>query len=210
MQVGAIRVVIADDHPVVREGMRVALEQEPAVRLVGVAPTFGEAIAAVETQSPDVLVLDLQGMQGSPLSTVEGLHRSHPGVGIVIFSSTVDLAPELLQAGALGYVAKEELSQQLLHAIRAAARGQRFLSPVVAEYMERSSDVRQAHHLTPRELEVLKLLAQGLSTIEIGQQAGIDPRSVQNYITTLRRKTGCEERTQLADWYRRLTGFGDD
>jgi DNA-binding NarL/FixJ family response regulator len=135
---------------------------------------------------------------------VTRIQREYPHLTIVAFSSSVDLAPELLQVGVRGYVVKEELSAELLTAIQMARAGQRFLSPVVEEYVTQTMNHRLQHHLAPKELNVLKLLAQGLGTVAIAEQLGIDPRSAQNYVTTLRRKTGCEERTQLVDWYKRM------
>ena len=201
-----IRVIIADDHPIVREGLQTILGMSPHVHLVGVASSFAEVVALLGTVPAHVLVLDLGGMIGAPLTLVSRVQREYPHVAIVVFSSSVDLAPELLQAGVCGYVVKEELSAQLLTAIHAARAGQRFLSPVVEEYITQTTNGRLQHHLAPKELNVLKLLAQGLGTVAIAEQLGIDPRSAQNYITTLRRKTGCAERTQLVDWYKRMYG----
>src|SRR5512144_1736318 len=93
-------------------------------------------LAIVQAQ---VLILDLGGMAGAPLPLVTRVRRQFPGVAIVVFSSSVDLALELLQAGVCGYVVKEELSAQLLHAIHAARAGQRFLSPVVEEYVTQTT-----------------------------------------------------------------------
>ena len=204
-----IRVIIADDHPIVRDGLQVLLAAERQVEIVGVATNFAEVLDLLERTPTDVLVLDLGGMGGAALTLVTRIRRENPHVAIVIFSSSVDLAPELLQAGVCGYVVKEELSAQLLTAIRAAQVGQRFLSPVVEDYVTQTGSQQSQRHLAPQELHVLKLLAQGLSTTAIAEQLGIDPRSAQNYITTLRRKTNCTTRTQLVDWYQRMYG-GED
>lgn len=201
-----IRIMIADDHPIVREGLQTSLGASPHVQIVGVATSFVEVVNLLATVQAQVLILDLGGMAGAPLTLVTRVRREFPGVAIVVFSSSVDLAPELLQAGVRGYVVKEELSAQLIDAIHAARAGQRFLSPVVEEYVMAATNGRREHQLAPKELQVLKLLAQGLGTIVIAEQLGIDPRSVQNYITTLRRKIGCGERIQLVDWYNRMYG----
>ena len=201
-----IRVMIADDHPIVREGLQTSLAKSPHVQVVGIATSFVEVVDLLASVQVHVLVLDLGGMAGAPLTLVTRVRREHPEIAIVVFSSSVDLAPELLQAGVCGYVVKEELSAQLIDAIHAARAGQRFLSPVVEEYVIQSTNGRREHQLAPKELHVLKLLAQGLGTVAIAEQLGIDPRSVQNYITTLRRKIGCAERIQLVDWYNRMYG----
>jgi len=124
----------------------------------------------------------------------------------VVFSTSVDLAPELVQAGATGYVVKEELAAQLVTAIETAHAGQRFVSPIVQEYLHRCEVDRGQPWFTPKELSVLKLLAQGLGTTAIADQLGIDPRTVHNYVLKLRDKTGCDQRTQLAAWYQRVYG----
>ena len=204
-----IRVIIADDHPIVQEGLQAILVADSQIHIVGVAINFTEVRDLLETVATDVLVLDLGGMGGAPLTVVTRIQHAYPNVAIVVFSSSIDLAPELLQAGVCGYVITEELSAQLLTAIHAVRAGQRFLSSVVEEYVKQTANRPLQYHLAPKELYVLKLLAQGLGTIAIAEQLRIDPRSVQNYISTLRRKIGCNERTQLVDWYKRMYG-GDE
>ena len=203
----SIRVVIADDHPIVLDGLTVILAAAPWIQLVGVARSFDEMISLVESISTDMLVLDLGGMGGSPLILVNRMQRVYPDIRIIVFSSSVDLAPELIQAGVRGYITKEDLSEQLVAAIQAVRSGQRYFSQVVQDYLLQATTLHKQHHISPKELSVLKLLTQGLGTIAIAEQLGIDPRSVQNHITTLRRKIGCAERTQLVDWYRRMYGI---
>jgi DNA-binding NarL/FixJ family response regulator len=203
----SIRVVIADDHPIVLDGLTVILAAAPSIQLVGVARSFDEMISLVDSISTDMLVLDLGGMGGSPLILVNRMQRVYPDIRIIVFSSSVDLAPELIQAGVRGYITKEDLSEQLVAAIQAVRRGQRYFSQVVQDYLLQATTLHKQHHISPKELSVLKLLTQGLGTIAIAEHLGIDPRSVQNHITTLRRKLGCAERTQLVDWYRRMYGI---
>jgi DNA-binding NarL/FixJ family response regulator len=199
-----IRVLVADDHPIVREGLEAILGNNPSVDVVGVATTFAQVIDILKTIPVDMIILDLGGMDGAPLILIQHLSRVYPLVKVIVFSSSVDLAPELLQAGVQGYVVKEELSSQLISAIKVVHGGQRFLSPIVDEYLEQTIALGGRQQLAPKELSVLKLLSDGLGTIEIAEQLAIDPRSVQNYITVLRRKIGCHERTQLVGWYRRM------
>ncbi len=210
MAIQPIRVVIADDHPIVRDGVVANLTTGSHVTLVGMATTFAALLNLLPSVAADVVVLDLGGMGGSALTMVMRLRRDYPQLAIVVFSSSVDLAPELLQEGVLGYVVKEELSGQLLDAVYAVHIGERFLSPTVEEYVARAATIRTSTRLAPQELNVLKLLAQGLGTVTISEQLGIDPRSAQNYITALRRKANCASRTQLVDWYKRMFGDGED
>lgn len=204
MPTARIRVLIADDHPIVRDGLCMLLAGSEQITVVATAHSFSEAITAAAQHSADVIILDLGGMGGSPLAILHQLRHTCPQLRVIVFTSSIDLAPELIAAGALGYVAKEEHFTILMTAITCVAVGQVFLSPLVLEYLEQST---MQSPLTPKEQIALKLLAQGLSTLEIAAQMRIDPRSVQNYITSMRRKTGCFQRTQLVDWYRRTYGI---
>lgn len=203
MEKQTIRVIVADDHPIVLEGLQALLAQAPQIQTVGTARSFDQVTTLVGQVEADVLILDLGGMGGSYFALINRLRREHPELAILVFSTNLDLAPELLDAGAKGYVTKEELVAELIDAISTVARGETFLSPIVREFLEYT---QLDTPLTPKERIALKLLAQGNTTLEIAEQMGIDPRSVQNHITTLRRKTGCVQRTQLVDWYRRSQG----
>jgi CheY-like chemotaxis protein len=118
-----IRVIIADDHPIVRDGLEALLGTDCRVEVVGMANNFAEVLDVLGRMSADVLVLDLGGMGCAALTLVTRLRREHARVAIVVFSSSVDLAPELLQASVISYIVKEELSEQLLTAIHAARAG---------------------------------------------------------------------------------------
>lgn len=201
-----IKVLVADDHAIVRDGIQGIIAPNKDLEIVSVVTSFEGVLQQLNTTQVDVVVLDLSGMGGAPLTFATRLQREYPRVRIVVFSSSVDLAPELLQAGICGYIVKEELSSQLIQAIRAAAASQRFLSPLVNDYMMRSEANNQKSTLTAAELNVLKHLAHGLGTPDIAKHLEIDPRVVYNYLSAIRRKTGCTERTQLAEWYRRMYG----
>jgi DNA-binding NarL/FixJ family response regulator len=200
----SIRMLIADDHPVVRDGLHRVLEPVPALCIVGSAESFHEVQTMLADQAADVLILDLGGMGGSPLSLMNYLRQRYPDLAVIVFSSGMEFAPELLQAGVKGYVTKDELSHALTTAVTEVIRGEVFLSPVVRQYLEQRKD--DPADLSSKELETLKLLAQGLSTVAIADHMGIDPRTVQNYITKMYQKTCCSQRTQLVDWYRRVYG----
>lgn len=195
-----IRILIGDDHPIVRDALCTLLANSEQFTVVATARSFPEVVTVARRHPADVVILDLAGMEGSPLAVIQRLQRDVPALKVIVFSSTIDLAPDLLEAGAAGYVAKEELSSVLVEAITAVVAGQTFRSPFVEEYLERS---RRETSLTPKEQLALKLLAQGLTTLEIAEYMHIEPRSAQNYITSLLRKTGCVQRLQLVDWYRR-------
>jgi DNA-binding NarL/FixJ family response regulator len=200
----SIRIVIADDHPVVVDGLQNVLSRQPEISIVGTATSFRDLDRVLEQHSPQILILDLNGMGGSALSLMEGLQRSYPDLSVIIFSSIVDLAPELLDAGVRGYVAKEDLTRELLTAILAVANGDLCVSPLVRKYLEESS---QKSMLSPKELTAVKLLAHGANTQKIAEQMGVTIDVAQNYITHSRRKTGCMQRTELVEWYRNLYGL---
>jgi DNA-binding NarL/FixJ family response regulator len=203
MAVQPVRVVIADDHPIVRTGLQTTLSASPLVEIVGVATSFTDLLTRLQEVAADVVVLDLGGMGTAPLTMIVRLQREYPQLRCVIFSSVVDLAPEMLGLGVYGYVVKEELEEHLVAAICAAQARSRYLSPIVQEYVSHSQNVQLRHRLAPQEVNVLKLLASGLGTVAIAEALNIDARTVQNYITAIRRKTGCHERTQLVSWYHR-------
>lgn len=206
MTVQLVRVLVADDHPIVLNGISALLQKVPTIMVVGVARSFTEVTELLVEQPIDVVVLDLGGMGSSPLALIQRVHRDWPNIQIVVFSSSVDLVPELLGMGVKGYVAKEDMSEDLVEAIEAAAQKRQFLSQAAENYLYQRRALRQDLHFAPKEMVVLKLLAQGLGTAEIAEQLSIDPRSAQNYITALLQKTGQRGRTQLVQWYLRLYG----
>lgn len=209
MDAAPIRLLIADNHPIVHSGLSDVLREAPHISVVGTPTSFAEVLEQLTRTEADVLVLDLSGMGEPALTMISRLRRAHPRLRVIIFSSSVDLAQELLQAGALGYVVKEELNDHMIRAIQAAADDEPYISPMVEEYLARASYLRGESQLRPQELSVLRLLVGGMGTVQIAEALGIDPRSVQNYITRLRRKTGCAQRTQLVAWYeRRYPGAG--
>jgi DNA-binding NarL/FixJ family response regulator len=200
-----IRVLIADDHPIIFNGLRAMPLEAQGLAIVGMAHSIAEVTAVLRQTAIDVLILDLSGMGGSPLALVRQLRQEQPELRIVVFSSSIDMAPELLRRGVAGYVAKEERIDELIAAMTAIT-SEPYLSPIVRAYL---AQTQSRQPISPRELLALKLLVQGLTTIEIAEQMDVDPSTVQNHITALRRKTGCSQRIQLADYYRRAYGAAD-
>ena len=199
-------IIVADDHPIVREGVVALLSTQPHLRVVATAANFVDLWEVLRTTRTDVVVLDIGNMGAPPIETVERLTRAYPQLAIIVFSSSVDLAPELLRAGARGYMVKEDLTTHLLTAIREVQHERRFLSPQAQEYLERCQTQPGPQRFTRQELHVLKLLHQGQSTHDIAEALGIDVGTVYNYVFKLKTKTGCHDRIQLVDWYRRCYG----
>ena len=202
----AIRVVIADDHAMLRRGVRAALDSESMVDVVGEVRSFRDLMNLLETVAADVVLLDLGGMGTPAVTAVTSLARMYPQIAIIIFSSTLSGARELLRQGARGYVAKEDAEDEVLTAIHTVIRGQPFLSPAVVDYLERSGGGRKSYGITPREWDAFRLNAEGYSTDEIADQLKISYHAVGNLISNLYSKTGCTTRTQLAECYRRMVG----
>ncbi len=198
-----IPVIIADDHPVILQGLTDALRGYTDIRVVATIHSFPEvnAYIAQSLEPHGILILDLSGMGDSPVSFVHNFRRKYPHIRVIIFSSNLRLAPVLIDAGVHGYVIKEEMMSVIVQAIRAVARNQSYFSPMVQEYLDSSSVIEQQFNLAPREILVVQYLAQGSTTLDIADQMKIDPRTVQNYITTMLRKLHCTDRVQLVAWY---------
>ncbi len=202
-----IRVVIADDHAMLRKGVRAALEPESTIKVLGEVRSFRELMSLLEGVTADVVLLDIGGMGTAAVTAVSGLARAYPQLAIVIFSSHLGHARELLKLGARGYVAKEDMEDDVLTAIRTVMDGRPFLSPSVIDYLERSGGARKGSGLTPREWDVLVLVAEGLGNDGVAAQLGVAYQTIGNYMTGLYDKTGCTERMELVDWYRRMIGL---
>ncbi|MDP9314147.1 MAG: response regulator transcription factor [Chloroflexota bacterium] len=206
MQRADIKIVIADDHPIVRRGVMAALAQDPQMIVAAVVGNMHDLARTLDRESVNVVILDVKGMGGPVLSLVERLAREQPRLAIIGFSSSVALAPEFLRAGARGYVAKEDVDEHLVVAIHTTHCGGLFLSPVADEYVACCGLTVDQFKLTPSELSVLKLNAEGCDTAEIATQLGLSEKTVRNYFRECYRKTGCTNRTQLATWYEEVLG----
>jgi DNA-binding NarL/FixJ family response regulator len=205
-----IRVIAADDFPLVREGIVRALNRDPAIEVVGEANNGHEALELVAALQPDVLILDLimPGLDG--LGVLDALSASHPEVRVLLMTASEQAGPLLgaFEAGAAGYLSKRATGEELRQAVITAHGGGSVITPALAEKMLRelptSSGVdaqrRVRALLGPRELEVLRGVAQGKTDIEIGQELFISPRTVQNHLTRIREKTGLRRRSELTRW----------
>lgn len=204
-----IRVVIADDHPVIIEGITAELQKHADLLVVGSATSFTATRTLLETTPVDVVILDLMGMQGSPIATITTLRKQFPSLGIVIFSSMLTMARAYLRAGITGYVAKDDPLSCLVTALHAAGHRGTYFSPTVEAYLENTAQQGQAARLTQREVQVLQLLSRGLGTVEMAEALNISAHAVHNLFGNIRQKTGCVERVELVDWYRRVYGETD-
>ncbi len=196
-----IRILIADDHLIVREGLRLILETEDDFALVGEAGDGAEALRLAVELQPDVVLMDLRmpGMDG--LTAIERLHTAQPRVAVVILTTynEDDLMVRGLRAGARGYLLKDTGREALFNAIRAAARGETLLRPevlakVLAHTEPASARSDGALALTDREREVLQAVARGERSKEIAARLGVTERTVKAHLTAIYNKLGVDSR----------------
>jgi len=198
-----IRVLIADDHPVVRAGIKTMLEKEPGMRVVGEIEEGAQVEALTSHWQPDVLVLDVNMPGLDPVATTRRLKEQRPTLHILILTAYDDDAyvTGLLSAGATGYLLKEEALETLVAAVRAVAQGKSWLSQRIAGRLARKAVARaegaaEPGPLTPREREVLRLLALGLNNEEIAEKLVITRRTVQNHVSNIYGKLGLASRAE--------------
>jgi DNA-binding NarL/FixJ family response regulator len=198
-------VVIVDDHPIVRAGMRAILEAEADISVVGEGTKGADALRLLDDLCPDVLALDMQLPDLNGLEVTRRLRAQGSKIAILILSAHNDQETlfSLLEAGAIGYVLKDEALETLVSAVRAAAHGESWFSPVIAsQVMRRAMSSPRAEALeiietlTPREIETLRLLGRGLDNAAIARELVVTKRTVQNHISTIYAKLGVTSRTE--------------
>jgi DNA-binding NarL/FixJ family response regulator len=199
-------VVLADDHNIVRYGLRLVLEAEPDFHIVGEAANGIETLQLVERLQPDLLVLDLMMPDMNGIDTLRHVRQRSPRTCIVILSMYTDKfgVLEALRNGAVGYVLKSANASDLIHALREATAGRRYLSPPLSEWVieayvqkTHSSALDRYETLTSRERDVLRLIAGGYKSVEIAARLFISPRTVETHRTHLMKKLSLRTRTDL-------------
>jgi two-component system, NarL family, response regulator DevR len=201
-----IRLLIVDDHEVVRLGLRTLLADEPDIQVVAEAGTAAESLLHVANQHPDVVVLDIQLPDRSGLEVCREICRQFPRTKVVILTSHggESYIEQALRAGATGYVLKTVGNDELVRAIRAASKGEIALDPRtttrLVEHLrdlESLSETNAFHHLSPRELDVLTPLAQGKTNAEIGRLLNLSEKTVSNYVSSMLDKLSLKNRIEL-------------
>jgi two-component system response regulator NreC len=195
-----LTVVIADDHVVVRSGLRLLLDSEPGIAVVAEAGDVAGAVAQVEQHRPDVLVLDLLMPGGPTLPVIAQLGETCPDTRVVVLTAQRDpsFAGEAMRLGAAGYVPKEAAGRQLLRAIRMAAEGSTYLEPSLGARLAAAR--RSAPELTERELEVLRLIARGHTNREIAERLFLSVRTIESHRARIQRKLGRSSRSDLVEY----------
>jgi len=206
-----IRVVLVDDHAMVRAGLQQLLDGDPQIQVVGTAADGEAAVAVVQAERPDVVLMDLQMPGTDGVSATRQIGEVAPAVKVVIVTSFSDRERIVgaLDAGAIGYLLKDAEPEEILAGVQAAARGESPLHPRAARELL-ASRVDPGHRrdtegvdLTPREVEVLVLVREGLANKQVARRLGISERTVKAHLTSCFQRIGVADRTQAALWAER-------
>ncbi len=194
-----IRIVLADDHEVVRTGLRMLLDNEPDFEVVAEASDTDNARRYVLGHHPKVLVLDLNMPGGSSLEAIPAMREEFPDTQIVVLTMQKEpaFAREALSAGALGYVLKEAAHAELVEAVRRAAVGESYLNPRLGARIASEPPPGPPDDLSPREVDVLRLIALGHTNTEIGEQLYLSVRTVETHRSHIQQKLRLQSRADL-------------
>jgi two-component system, NarL family, response regulator LiaR len=199
-----IRILIVDDHPLIREGLRAILETQPDMELVGEARDGNEAVARAQALKPDVILMDLALPHMDGVEATRQIIQKDPLVRVLILSNYLDddKVFGVLKAGAKGYLIKETNPQDLRQAVRAVYQGKSALDPAVQRKLvdqfaqTNGKSASSKDNLTEREQEVLRLMAQGLTNPQIGHKLSIAEGTVRFHVSNVLKKLGLKNRTQ--------------
>ncbi|AWT36101.1 DNA-binding response regulator [Deinococcus arenae] len=196
-----VRVLLVDDHAVVRQGLRLFLGLDPLIDVIGEAANGEEALQAAASLRPDVVIMDLMMPVMDGITATRTLKRQHPDTEVIALTSTLEehKVNGAIEAGAISYMLKDASSDTLADAIHAAARGEVRLHPEAAKRLVRDfrgGEMRES--LTPKETIVLQLLAHGYSNRDIATDQGVSEATVKTHVSRLLSKLGLDSRTQAA------------
>ncbi len=196
-----IRVLLADDHAVVRQGLKMFLALDAGLEVVGEANNGREAVELVERLRPDVVLMDLVMPVLDGIGAIGEIKLRFPDTEIIAVTSVLEDAKVIgaVQAGAIGYLLKDTQADALVEAIHAAGRGEVRLHPEAAKRLAREVKTPDAtESLTPRETQILRLIAQGHANKVIARELGVEERTVKTHVSSLLSKLGLSSRTQAA------------
>ena len=196
-----IRIIVADDHSVVRQGLRMFLSLDPELEVIGEAANGAEALRLAGELNPDVVLMDLLMPVMDGITAIGEIRAKHPDVEVIALTSVLEDASVVgaIKAGAIGYLLKDTESDELCRAIKAAAQGQVQLSPQAAARLMREVRAPDSPEtLTERETDVLRLLATGLANKEIARDLGIGEKTVKTHVSAVLLKLNVRSRTQAA------------
>jgi len=196
-----IRLLVADDHEVVRKGLRTFLSFDTDLELVGEARDGREAVEMAGRLKPDVVVMDLMMPEMDGIAATAAIRRDYPEIEVIALTSVLEGASvaDAVRAGAIGYLLKNSTPEDLHRGIRAAAAGQVFLSPEAAARLVRQVKApERPEPLTPREIEVLRLVARGRANKQIARELGVGEETVKTHVRNILGKLQAASRTQAA------------
>jgi DNA-binding NarL/FixJ family response regulator len=199
-----IRVMIVDDHQIVREGLQILLAEEPEFEVVGTAGDGATALVLVENSTPDVIMMDLVLPDLDGIEVTRRILRDHPSMRVLILTTFAEdhSVRDAIRAGATGYLLKDVLKPDLLRALRDTAAGRASLHPEAQQHLMRQvteSQTPPPHaSLTKREADILRLIAEGRSNKEIALALSLTEGTVKGYVSTIFDKLGVADRTQAA------------
>jgi DNA-binding NarL/FixJ family response regulator len=192
-----IRLLITDDHPVVRDGLRGMLESQPDFEVIGEAADGAAAIQIAVEALPDLILMDLRMPVMDGVNAIREIKALHPNIQVLVlttYDSDADILPAI-EAGATGYMLKDSSREELYRAVRSAARGEPVLAPTVAARLISRMRAPAEEKLSNRELEVLKLVAEGASNSEIASRLHISQATVKSHLIHIFGKLGVSDRT---------------
>lgn len=200
---GKARILIVDDHPLVRAGFRALIGEEPDLEVCGEAEGFAEALERADETAPDVIVVDLSLDDGSGLELIKRLHARHPEVRLLACSMHDEslFADRVLKAGGRGYVNKHEATDHVVGAVREVLAGGIYLSSTMTERVRQRTPAdgpASVEALTDRELEVFSLIGQGLGTAQVAAQLHLSVKTVETHREKIKRKLGLASGSELA------------
>jgi DNA-binding NarL/FixJ family response regulator len=198
-----IRVLVSDDHAIIREGLRVMLGNQPDMEVVGIASNGYEAIRLVDQKEPDVVVMDISMPELNGIEAISQMLPRHPNLKVIVLSihETKPYVYRALKTGAKGYLIKETAGLEVVDAVREVYKGERYLSQRISDLvtdiafrsLDGSKEVSPLEQLSPREREILQLVAEGKTSQEIGARLSISSKSVDTYRSRLMRKIGVKD-----------------
>lgn len=202
----AIKVVLADDHTVVRDGLRALLEADPEIRVVGDAANGEQVINRVRELMPDIVIMDISMPNINGIDATRIIMQDSPQVGVIILSmlGTADHVYHALQAGVRGYLLKESAGREVKDAVQAVFNGDMYFSrpithTIITDYMNHHQDLQKGplESLSLRESEILCLVVEGKTSVQIGNVLNLSPKTVESYRSRMMDKLGVSDLTEL-------------
>jgi DNA-binding NarL/FixJ family response regulator len=209
------RVLIVDDHPIVRQGLRKMIDAEPDLAVCGESASEEQARRAIRDQQPDIVIVDLLLQEGDGMELVRDVHAHHPDLPILVLSMHDEAiyAERMLAEGASGYIMKQAAADQLLSALRTVLAGDIYLSDNLARTLRGRTGMREdalddpVQRLSNRELQVLNLVGRGVSSREIAADLGLSIKTIESHRQSIKRKLGFVSNSQLLrfaiNWFAR-------